>query len=163
MGVAVLGGLWALKSAWQHESTNLRFVYVSRVCMYNLNLLATIVPEISKLIYGRILITNIYALYDRKCFLTVTCYILFNESRLPSYSTNNGYTKHNVEDNRWKRGRCIWVAKTDFPNTFPCFYLHFGFNITNSCINYLYNLSCFSNFSRMWPRVAVVVCEFFQL
>jgi len=41
MGLAVLGGLWALEWAWKH---------CSRICILNINLLAFIVPEISTFI-----------------------------------------------------------------------------------------------------------------
>jgi len=47
VGVEVFCGLWALKWTWQHGSTNLSCVFVSRICMLNLNL---IVPEISTII-----------------------------------------------------------------------------------------------------------------
>jgi len=42
VSVACLDGLWE----WQHGSTNLCCVYVSRICILNLNLVAFIVPEI---------------------------------------------------------------------------------------------------------------------
>jgi len=47
VGVAVLCGLWALELPWQHGSC---CIYVSRICMLNLNLLDFIVPDISTFI-----------------------------------------------------------------------------------------------------------------
>jgi len=44
------GNFWALQWAWKHGPTNLRCVFVSRICMQDLSLLAFIVPEISKFI-----------------------------------------------------------------------------------------------------------------
>jgi len=37
-------------ATWQRGSTNLRCVFISRICMVNLKLLAFIVPEISTFI-----------------------------------------------------------------------------------------------------------------
>jgi len=101
VGATVLGGLWALEWAWHFAETYLRCVRSSGICTPNLNSLAPIVSEISAFIRtdGRT---------DRRTWLErdpdqeyiyfmgsetlpSACYILFDESSIPSYSTSNGY------------------------------------------------------------------------
>jgi len=50
VGVTVLGAFRALEWAWQNGSTNLRCVFVSRICILNLDLVeftSLLVPKIS--------------------------------------------------------------------------------------------------------------------
>jgi len=63
-------------------STNLRYAYVSRTTVLNLNLLAFIVPGISTFILDRlILIKNIYICTWSET-LPAAYYLLFNESSI---------------------------------------------------------------------------------
>jgi len=89
VGATVLGGLWALKWAWQTAETILRCAGISGICMPNPSIVAFIVCEISAFIrtggqtdrrsdgqtdmarstWLVILIKNIYTLWGRKRFL----------------------------------------------------------------------------------------------
>jgi len=59
-------------------STNLRCVFVSRICMLNLNLLDFDLDQ-----------EYIYFIWSET--LPSACYILYNESSIHFYSTSNGY------------------------------------------------------------------------
>jgi len=84
----------------------IRCVYVSRMCMLNLNLIAFIVPENSTFIRtdGQGQIDSaidpdqeyIYSIWSQT--LPSACYILYNESCIHLHSTSNSYNNKRARD-----------------------------------------------------------------